>query len=137
MGFELYFQCFGKDEKTGISREAVRSLFPIVEAKSELDYWRVQYDEKNSCDIGVTALASDNAKLSGLYVNRPCGDVRLWESVLAILKMGSVVLFWPGGPPIVTDEKSEGTLPKEMVESIGQAKVARSAEQLLEFLRES
>jgi hypothetical protein len=53
MGFELYLQGFGKTEGLGLSREAIRGLFPVDEASSEPDYWRLRYDGLNSCDIGV------------------------------------------------------------------------------------
>jgi hypothetical protein len=136
MGFEVYLQCFGESEQRGISRAAVRSLFPIVEEKSEPDYWRVKYDDRNSCDIGVAAVTSSNEMLKSLYVDRPCGDLRLWEGLLSALRMGSVVIFWPGGPPIVADDATAAKLPKDMTDAIGQPKSVRSADELLRLLRE-
>src|SRR5579859_2429236 len=103
MSFEVYLQCVGARAKIGISRVAVRSLFPIVENESERDYWRLQYDDLNSCHIGVTPASHDSGALESFYVERPCGDVRLWEALLAVLKMGSVVMFWPGSPPVVAN----------------------------------
>lgn len=137
MGFEVYLQCIGESERSGIGRTSVRALFPIVEKESELDYWRVRYDEKNSCHIGVTAMASEKELLRGLYVDRPCGDVRLWEGLFTILQMASVVIFWPGGPPIVAHEAVIPDLPNDMIDSIGQPRLAHSAEELLRLLRES
>jgi hypothetical protein len=58
MGFEVYLQCFA-GEPPGISRTAVRALFPIVEENSESDYWSVHYGRADSCKIGVTASESD------------------------------------------------------------------------------
>jgi hypothetical protein len=137
MSFEVYLQCFGESERSGISRVAVRSLFPVIEEESEPDYWRVRYDVKNFCDIGVTAVASDRDMLKSLYVDRPCADVRLWEGLFSVLRMGSIVIFWPGGPPAVADDAVAADLPKDMIDSIGQPKLIRSAEELLRLLRES
>ena len=137
MGFEVYLQCFGESERTGISRAAVRSLFPVIEEESERDYWRVRYDNKNLCEIGVTAMTSDNEMLKSFYVDRPCGDLRLWEGLLAVLRMGSVVIFWPGGPPVVALEAVAAHLPEDLIDSIGQPKLVSSAEELLGLLRES
>jgi hypothetical protein len=136
MGFEVYLQCFGESEQKGISRAAVRSLFPIMEEKSERDYWRVKYDDRNSCDIGVSAVPSNNEMLKSLFVDRPCGDPRLWESLISVLRMGSVVIFWPGGPPIVADDAAAAKLPKDMTAAIGQPRSVRSADELLRLLRE-
>jgi hypothetical protein len=137
MSFEVYLQCFGEGERLGISRAAVRSLFPVIEKESEPDYWRVRYDSKNSCDIGITAMALDKEMLKSFYVDRPCRDLRLWEGLFSVLRMGSVVMFWPGGPPVVADDAVAGDLPKDMIDSMGQPKLARSVEELLRLVRES
>jgi len=137
MGFEVYVRCFGKSERMGISRAAVRSLFPVMEEESEPDHWRVRYDDKNSCDIGVTAVTSDKEMLKSLFVDRPCGDLRLWEALISLLRMGSVVIFWPGGPPIVFDDVVASCLPNDMTDAIGPARSVCSAEELLRMVRES
>jgi hypothetical protein len=119
MSFEIYLQCFGETENLGLRRDVVRALFPVDEAGSELDYWKLRYDSRAVCDIGVNPFATDATKLAGFYLDRPCRDVRLWDSLFTILKMGSVVLFFPGGPLILAEETSAAGLPEEMIESLG------------------
>ena len=137
MGFEVFLQCFGASEQSGISRAAVRSLFPIVEAESKPDYWRVRFDDLNTCHISVKPLPSDRAMLKSLCVERPCGDLRFWQSLLAILRMGSVVIFWPGGPPIVANDTLAANLPEGMASAMGPARTVASAEQLLRLVQDS
>jgi hypothetical protein len=137
MGFEVFVQCFGETQHSGISRDAVRSLFPVVVAESKPDHWRVRYGAKDSCLVCVTPLASDPHRLKSLYVDRPCGDLRLWEALLFILRMGSVVIFWPGGPPVVSDDAIAADLPPDMTTALGPAKCVRSAEELLRAVQES
>jgi hypothetical protein len=115
MDFEIFVQCVGNGERSRISRAIARSLFPIIEKDSELDYWSIRYDDKNPCHIGVTPVGSDIQFLSGLYVDRPCVDLRLWEGLLSILRMGSVVIYWPGGPPVVADQTVAADLPQDMI----------------------
>jgi hypothetical protein len=98
MGFEVFVRCLDDDYSLAMPRAAVRALFPIVEEESEPDRWSVRYDSKNSCDISVTTHPSNDGRLTFLTVDRPCGDVRLWESLFAILKMGKVAIYFPGGP---------------------------------------
>lgn len=74
--------------------------------------------------------------ITSLYVDRPCGDLRLWQSVLAILKMGPVMLYWPGGGPLVAGD-SAAEFPAEIAESLGQPKPVNSAEQIMEAIRQS
>jgi hypothetical protein len=87
MSFDIFLQCVGGDPP-GIPRAAIRALFPIIEEGSEPDYWTVHYDHANSCKIQVTAAHSNRELITSLAVNRPCGDVRFWEAVLSILRMG-------------------------------------------------
>ncbi|MGC1413990.1 MAG: hypothetical protein WA817_01815 [Candidatus Acidiferrum sp.] len=136
MGFEIYLDCFGDTKTKGISRTLVRSLFPVVEEESEPDYWRVRYDKKNSSEIGVTPLTSNPEMLAGLFVNRPCADLRLWDGLVRILRMGCVVIYWPGGPPVVAEGTPTSDLPKDMIDSIGKPKYVSSAAELLRLVQE-
>jgi hypothetical protein len=136
MGFEVYLQCFA-GEPPGIPRAAVRALFPIIEESSQRDFWDVHYDHTNSCKIGVTASDSDEEFITGLCVYRPCGDVGFWDSVLAILRMGPVILYWPGGGPLVGSESVANELPREIMESLGQAKYVSSAQGIIDAVRAS
>ena len=135
MSFDIYLQCVAGDP-VGLSRSAVRALFPIDE-KSEPDYWSVVYDPANSCKINLTPSKSDNNLMTSLAVNRPCGDVRFWEAVLAILRMGPVILYWPGGGPLVGSAAAAAGLPAEIVESLGQARAVSSAQEIMAAIRES
>lgn len=136
MGFEVYLQCFG-GEPPGISRASVRALFPIVEESSEPDYWSVHYDSANSSNIRVDASKSNNDLITSLCVYRPCGDVRFWESVLAILRMGPVMLYWPGGGPLVGSELVADEFPLEIAESLRRARCVHSALEIMDAIRES
>jgi len=135
MGFEVYFHFCGEAERVGIPREAVRSLFQIVEEESEPDYWALRYDSKNSCNIGVAPLESDTRMLNGLYVERPCQDLRLWEGLLSVLRMGTIAMFWPGGPAIIANEATTAELPEDMIESLGLPKVVHSVTEVLWLLK--
>jgi hypothetical protein len=135
MSFEVYLQCFGESERSGISRVAVRRLFPVLEEESEPDYWHILYDPTNSCCIAVTALDSDKAMLTSLCIHRPCADLRLWEGLFAILRMGAVVGFWPDGPPIVAEDTIGANLPKEIIDALGLPRTVRSAAEILRLLK--
>ena len=137
MSFDLFLQHFGNAETTGISRAAVRSLFPVIEEESQQDFWRVRYDRGNSCSISVTALESNQDMLTFLCIERPCGELRFWQSILKVLQMASVVLLWPGSPPILAEGTPLETLPPEMVDSLGEPKIVNTTESILALLRET
>ncbi len=137
MSFDVYLQCFEESERSGISIAAVRPLFPILEEESGPDYWRVRYNEQHSCNIGVAVAGPDDEVLKSLHVARPCGDLRLWQALLSVLRMGFAVIYWPGGPPVVADEVVAAALPNDITDSLGEPRVVTSAEELLQLIMES
>jgi hypothetical protein len=118
MSFQIYLPCFGETENLGLS-SAIRALLLVEEADSERDDWRLRYDGLNSRDIGVHPLLTDAGKLASLYVDRPCRGLRQRDSLFAILNMGGVALFFPGGPLILAQGRSSAGLSEDMVESLG------------------
>jgi hypothetical protein len=125
MSFEVFLQCFDSCEPAGIPRAAVRWMFPVVDDESEADYWLIRYNDLNSCHIGVRAIPSDADLLHSLCVVRPCVHSRLWEALLATMRLGHVVLYFPGGQrPLVADEDTAAHLPPDLTESFGLPQLA-------------
>lgn len=117
-------------------REAVRALFPVVEGESEPDHWRVRYDPANTCTISVTSAKGDPTRIESLCIYRPCGDMRLFESILAILRMGSVILVFPGdAPPLLANASVATDVPRDLVESMGPPKCVHFTQEILEIIR--
>ena len=136
MSFDLYLTCFGEREKLGLSTQAIRSLFPIEETRSGPDRWHVRYGQADCCEIYVTLVPNDALKLSFINVNRPCGDSRFWESLYTILGMGSVALYFPGGPPILASGTSADGFPLDEAASRREPVYVGSGEAILRILRE-
>lgn len=137
MSFELYVNWVGRSEQVGISRAEIRSLFPVVEEASEPDYWRVRYDEKSICHVGVVPLKTDATMLASLYVDRPCAEPKLWDALVSALRIGSAVLFWPGGPPVVASAEVIKDLPNDMIDALGQPRVVESGKDLVQLVEQS
>lgn len=136
MSFDVFLQCVAGDP-LGVPRAAVRALFPIMEEGSEPDCWHVRYGPADWCEIQVTEAKSNHELITSLSVNRPCGDIRFWESVLAILKMGPVILYWMGGGPLVGSQATADKFPEETAESLGQPSCVRSAQEILDAIHQS
>ena len=120
--------------KSGLSRDQIRGLFPVVEEKSEPGRWVVEYDATNQSDI---YLREDNEILMDFMVSRPCGDVRLWAALLAVLRMGQVAIFWPGSPPLIASGRSAAGLSEGILENLGQPVFINCAEEFLEMLKKT
>ena len=138
MSFEVYVHWFDRGEPAGVPRAAVRPLFPVVDAESEPDYWSVRYDDLNSCHVSITSSVSDPAAVESLCVFRPCGDPRLWDALLAVMRLGSAVLYFPGdGSPLVAGESAVGHLPAEIVQAMGRPRVIRSGREMLAAIEDA
>jgi hypothetical protein len=135
MSFEVFVQCFDRGEPAGLPWASIRRLFPVVDAESEPDNWSVRYDALNRCSICVSPLESDTALVESLCVFRPCGDLRLWEALLAVMRLGAVVLYFPGNaPPLIASGDVAQHLPDDMIESLGQPKVVQSGQEIVEVI---
>jgi hypothetical protein len=95
----------------------------------------LEYHSKNFCAIYVRGYPSREDKLGFLTIDRPCGDMRLWESVLAVLRMGHVVLYFPGGPPLVADEAVGAAMPSDEVELMGLPRCVQSAQEIVSIIQ--
>jgi hypothetical protein len=138
MGFELFLESFAGSKITGLPRDAIRALFPVVEKESECDYWSVRYDPANWCHISVSSVKGHDERITSLCVYRPCGDIRFFEALLSVLKMGSLFLVFPGiSAPIVGSEDAADGIPKEIAEGMGRPIVARSAQEILDIIQKA
>jgi hypothetical protein len=137
MSFDLYLQPLVQGDPLKISRAELRSLFPVIEKESEPDYWKIQYDPLNTCHIGVTPVTSASDLLSSFHVERPCGDPRFWDALFRVLNCGPIVLYFPGGPPIVASDEVGAALPEDVIASLGEPRRVRSAAEILRTIREA
>jgi len=124
MSFDVFLQCHEFGSSAGIPRAAVRRLFPVDEARSGPDYWHVEYDKRNTCTIDLGTLESNEELLQSICLNRPCEVVAFWEGVMEVLRLGNVVLYFPGCPcPLVASGSVGHHLPVDLIESLGRPQV--------------
>lgn len=131
MSFDVYLQVFENGESAGISRDSVRIAFGAAfVSEPELNRWEVRYDKQNTCDV---YLGSQGATmLDGLSINRPSGDMRLWDALALILTMGNVVFYFPGcKAPLVANLNASRHLPRDMIVTLGEPIVALSGAEIL------
>jgi len=158
MSFDLFVQCFGETERSGLSTSDVRALFPIYEEEPRSnswlirawhslfplkgkavtrDFWRVEYGPEDGCEFYVGLLERDKKRLNDFMVARPCGDPRFWESLYSILRMGSVVIYWPGSPLVFAAGASLEGLPEGILEGLGGPVYVESGMEILKRVQET
>jgi hypothetical protein len=131
MSFDVYIQCFDKGQPAGISRARVRDAFGTAVTESATERWKVSYDARNSCDVYLS-LDAGAGVLRGLSINRPCGDLRLWDALASVLTLGNVVLYFQGcKSPLVANLNVRRHLPHDMIEALGEPIIAGSGAEIL------
>jgi hypothetical protein len=134
MSFEVYLQCFENGVPAGVSRSALADLFHIGRIRRHEDEWEVDYGD-TGCDLILQPLDEDDDLIHNVTVERPCQDMRLWEAIHAVMKLGPVVLYFPGDvAPLVANEAAIGHLPPDMVEDLGEPVIAGSAEEIVTYI---
>jgi hypothetical protein len=136
MSFEAFVQCFKDGEFAGFPSQQIRDAFaPYAIDDSPYD-WRIFYDQQNYSDVMESSHPTDTALICGFTVHRPCGGVRLWDTLATILKSGNFVLYFPAScPPLIADERVAQHLPPDMIESLGKPKVITTGQEILDELR--
>src|SRR5713101_7523405 len=135
MSFDVYIQCHEAGKPAGIPRAIIRRLFPVVEAESERDCWRVRYTDLHACTIYVGTLQSDVEMVHWICLDRPCGIMQFWDSVFEVMQLGNVVLYFPGcASPLIALESVGPHLPADMVESLGQPVCVQSGKEIVEII---
>lgn len=137
MSFDLYLECFGEARTRGLPSAATRSLFPVIDAESQPNLWRVRYDAANSCLISLSPSESRPDNWTFLSVERLCGDLRLWEALFSILQMGPVLAYWPGGSPVVASQHLAASVSDPFIEGLGPAVTVTSASEFLRAVQNS
>ena len=131
MGFEVYLDCFENGTPSAIRRSFIRTLFPIVDEESKPDFWSVKYDAQNTCKIGVRPEGASTELVSGIYVERPCGHLLLWEGLFHLMQSGNIVLYFPDCTrPLIANAAAANHLPCGMVQALGPPRCLDSSEQL-------
>ena len=135
MSFEAFVHCFRDGEVAGVSRQQVRDAFGSFLTEGGAYDWQLYYGEADSCDVMLGVDDADKSLLRSFTVLRPCGDVRFWDAMVSILRLGNLVLFFPAScPPLIADSGVAPHLPPDMIESMGQPKCVATGQEILDAL---
>jgi hypothetical protein len=135
MSFEAFVLIYKNGEPACVSRRQVYEAFGSFIKEGGAFDWHLYYGEADNCDVMLKSHDGDKSLLRGFTVLRPCGDLRFWDSMAAILKMGNIVLFFPAScRPLVAHAGVAQHLPADMVETLGEPKLVANGKQILDAL---
>lgn len=133
MSYDIFMSAFHKGEAAAVSISALRKPFEPFVTEVDPTHWRLWYDDTNSCDVFLHGYIGSTGCISGFSINRPCGDMRLWDALAEILRLGPLVLY-SDFPPLVSDMSIGAHLPAAMTEGLGPPICVLSGEDIINVL---
>jgi hypothetical protein len=134
MSFDVYLVSFADHRPHGIPRTAVRQAFGEHVQWEDDDGWTQYSGSTDGCSILLSPLKDDASLISGISINRPVGDQRLWDSLYRIMRSGNFALLFPGDSgPLIADPSVALHLPA----SLGQSVVVNSGFEIVKQIQSS
>ncbi len=128
MSVSLFVMCFKDGKLDHLPKALAEQAFGPFIIVREPNFWRVAYDICNESDI---YFEEGEAGLTDFMIDRPCADIRLYESIFQVLQGSNSAMFWPDDcPPSIARSSVARHLPADVVESMGTPRVVGSAVEL-------
>jgi hypothetical protein len=135
VSFDAYLQFFHGGAASGVSRHLIEESFAPRIAEKHSNLLRVRYGPCDECAVFLKPLGDSDELIHFLTIERPCGDERLWQDVLSMLRLGNGVLYFPGGRPMMADIATAEHLPTAMLAALGEPVVVDGPVNILELIR--
>lgn len=141
MSFDVFLSCYQNGEPSGVEETLVREAFgeALIGENIEFSSWHLEFgNEIQSCDVFITRLPADPARILSILVSRPVMETRLWESLYRIMQLGNVILFFPGGrSPLFAGEQAVQHFPQDMLEALGQPVIIKNGSEILAAIEQT
>jgi hypothetical protein len=129
MSLVIFLQCFKDKKPAGMPRVAVRKAFAPFLKEPKTEFWRVQYDAKNTCTLFLEPFDADS--VHQITVKRPCHDPRLWDALARLLRLPTAILYSPEGPgPVVLEDTVTLHIPRGILHTLGKPVVVRNGQEI-------
>jgi hypothetical protein len=102
MGFEVFILGFKNGGPEWFPAQRIREAFGSHVAESPAYAWRLCYEGSSLNGVTLMRHPSDPSLINGFSVDRPGADIRLWDTLAAILASGPYAfVFASGHPPLI------------------------------------
>jgi len=134
MSFDLFIGSFENGESSSFpSRLVVDTFAPYITSRDAMCI-TVTFGEgpQNSSYVYVD---SETPLIESFSVNSPISDIRLYDTLISILRSANLAMYMPGDcPPLVAKAEVIQHLPTGMIEALGSPRVVTSGVELVECI---
>jgi hypothetical protein len=132
VSFDLFFGCFHAGQKATFPRSLLEHQFALYISRREPTCLTVDFGEGGTSYI----YRDDLDQIESFSVNRPAAAAALYQAIFDLLRAEPLVLFMPGEcPPLIGSTETAPQLPADMLETLGDPVVLKSANEILDWIR--
>jgi hypothetical protein len=137
MSFDLFVGCFQNGEPASFPSQLVVDAFASYITSKDDRCLTVTYGQGPE-DSSYVYVESEAPLIESFSVNRPKSDIRLYDTLVSILRSANLAMYMPGDcPPLVASAKVIQHLPANMVEALGSPRVVTTGSELAECIANS
>lgn len=138
MGFEIFILGFKKGGPEWFPEQLLRDAFGTHVVDRATYSWGLHYSELDTNGVTLMKHPSELGLVQGFSLDSPGSDIRLWDTLASILSSGPFALvFSSGHPPLIGNLEVSFHLPPDMVASMGQPRLVRNGQEILDQIRTS
>ena len=144
MSFEMYLSCFEDGQEGYFRTDVIDEAFApsIISRGPEHSLWTIAFDSSpenpDQTDLHLNLDPEDSSQCSGFTVDRPSGNLLLFDSLMKILRTTNSAVYWPGEcPPLVGRQETIPHMDPDMVETLGTPVVISGGDEIRAWLNRS
>lgn len=135
MAYEYFLQAYLNQKPQSIPRDTIFLLLTKYISKEGENFVDIRFDANNHCTVYVDTTSE---YIGSLTFSRPSSVLQLSELIYQLMLAGNFIFFEPDGKyPIALSANVEHHLPPDMIEGLGQPKIATTKEMFFKLLAEA
>jgi hypothetical protein len=123
MGFEVFVGWYENGQPARVHFSAVHAAFGGAAAHPEADGFCVRYGPAD--ESYVYATRGVDGAVDHLMIARPCGADGLWDGIVAVMRLGNGLCYWPPGACAVASLDTVPHVPEDMGKGLGMPQLVR------------
>jgi hypothetical protein len=133
--FRMLIRCFDNGVAAGVTASDIRGSFSGFITDPGPGVWLVRYDDHNYSEVHIWTLDPEAARVTAMKLEGVCSAAKFGDDLLAILKLGNLVLLLSTSKsPVVAGESVAAHLPPEMKAALGEVVHVTSGNEIMKLL---
>ena len=134
MGLEVFVVWYRDGKEVAVAFSNVHAAFGAAASAPHEGRFRVAYGSEG--EAYVYAAPDAGGMVESIMIEKPCRAPQLWESIVAVMRLGHGLCSWPGDAQAVANAESVAHVPDDAVEGM-EPQVVQNGAQLVGLVESS